>query len=430
MKRQTHAHLRCSKKPIAGRFFAAILLTAMAGPAAWAEDSEAPVGLTEAQAVSRALERTAVTAVIEGEVAIERGQARDARAYANPTLAYSREQTFGSLGTGEDYLTLGQTIDLANSRGLRGDAADLRAEAAGHLGDVSRLAIATEARLRFCQAQYYHARVIVFERWQRHISDALANIIRREQRGIAAVYDRRRLERELMVATAQFETARAASERADARLAALIGVPPGAPRLPISGPLLPVDDPPALPILTVTSLGRPDLAALDLQLKATSLEQEEAARWWLPELTVDGGWKGIGFVGGARSDGFVVGASLAIPLWDQSTGMAEIARGRARALAGRRDLLAAELAGELAGARAEAVRLRQAATEFQRGASAASDDLIRIATMAYDGGEMELLALLDAYRGHIDDQNAILDLEHAARRARIEVDRLAGIGIQ
>lgn len=37
---------------------------------------------------------------------------------------------------------------------------------------------------------------------------------------------------------------------------------------------------------------------------------------------------------------------------------------------------------------------------------------------------MTLLELLDAYRGAEEDELAALDLEHAARRARVELDRV------
>jgi cobalt-zinc-cadmium efflux system outer membrane protein len=149
----------------------------------------------------------------------------------------------------------------------------------------------------------------------------------------------------------------------------------------------------------------------------------------VPDLRLEGGWKGVDLGRQGRTDGFLLGASLSIPLWDQSSGLARIAEGEARAARGRRALLESELDGELGGARSEAVRLRRAAAEFREQTTAASSDLVRIASAGYEGGELGLLGLLDAYRGAADDFLNALDMEHAARRARIELDRLTGAGL-
>ena len=74
------------------------------------------------------------------------------RAYPNPQITYVREQTFGAFGTGEDYLTVAQTIDLGNRRGLHGEAGEARARAAEQDGEAWQLAIAAEA---FDEAGYY-----------------------------------------------------------------------------------------------------------------------------------------------------------------------------------------------------------------------------------------------------------------------------------
>ena len=50
-------------------------------------------------------------------------------------------------------------------------------------------------------------------------------------------------------------------------------------------------------------------------------------------------------------------------------------------------------------------------------------------TRGHAGGEFTLLELLDAYRGATDDALRALELAHAARTARIELDRLSGSGL-
>jgi outer membrane protein, heavy metal efflux system len=256
------------------------------------------------------------------------------------------------------------------------------------------------------------------------IDEALAIVTRREQRGDAATYDRRRLERERGVAASRTELELATLDRARALLAALLE--PGAPSPAAVGVLLPASDPLELPALRGMVAGRPELQALSLRADAAAQERKAAGRWWLPDLRLEAGWKGVQLSQQGRTDGFMLGASLPVPLWDRSSGLARIAEAEARAAQARRALLEFELTGELAGARAEAVRLRRAASEFAERAIAISADLVRVASAGYEGGELGLLELLDAYHGAADDALAALELAQAARKARIELDHMTG----
>jgi cobalt-zinc-cadmium efflux system outer membrane protein len=415
-----------SKKPTTYRFLVAIL-SLVAVSNASAQESDPQHALTERVVVVRALERAPLRDAIEGDVAVEAGRARAVRAYPNPQITYVREQTFGAFGTGEDYLTVAQTIDLGNRRGLHGEAGEARARAAEQDGEAWQLAIAAEARLRFFDVVYYQARVVVLESWVGHIDQALSIVSRREERGDAAPYDRRRLEREQAVARGALETERAALERASAQLLAMLGT--ATRDLRVAGDLLPEADPHPLSELNSAAAARPDLLAMELRIDAAALDLRAASRWWAPDLRLEAGWKGVDLGPQGRTDGFLLGASLSIPLWDRSSGASRIAEAQAQSARGRRALLESELHGELEGARAEAVSLRRAAEEFREQTTAASSDLVRIASAGYEGGELGLLELLDAYRGTADDLLAALDMELAARRASIDIDRLTGVGL-
>jgi cobalt-zinc-cadmium efflux system outer membrane protein len=194
------------------------------------------------------------------------------------------------------------------------------------------------------------------------------------------------------------------------------------------GDLLPGDDPTDLDALRATAQTQPELLALTSRLEAATLEAEAARRWWLPDLRLEGGWKGVDQGVSGRTDGFILGATLAFPLHGTAPGLAHAADGEARALRGRRALRESALDGELGAARSEAVALRQAALTFRKEATAASADLVRIASAGYAGGELTLLELLDAFSGAAEDALTSLDLAHAARRARIALGRSTGAG--
>lgn len=416
------------KKPSNDRFFMAAVLTLLFLGRAAAQEPARGLPLTEAEVVSRALRRTALSDALTGAIAIEEGRGRAASAYPNPQLLYIREQTFGPFGTGEDYLSIAQTIDLGNRRGLLREAGRARARAAQSEAEAARLLVAAEARLRFYDVLYRQERVVALREWVARIERALDIVTRREQRGDAATYDRRRFERERAVADGRVETERAALERAQARLAALVGA--DEPLTIVAGTLLPDVDPAVLPALRAAISARADLRALDLRIGAATRDRCAALRAWVPDLRLEGGWKGVDLGPQGRTDGFLLGASLYVPLWDHSSGLLRLAEGEAQAARGRRALLASELDGEVGGARAEVVRLRRAAIEFRERTHAASTELVRIASAGYGGGELGLLELLDAYRGAADDALLALDMAHGARRAHIDLARMTGADFQ
>ncbi len=415
------------KKPSGHRYSIAALLVMLVVSSAQAKPPEHAPPLTEKEAIARALQRPPLQDVLTGKVAAEEGREQAGSAVPNPQISYMREQTFGPLGSGEDYLSLAQTLDFSGRRALRREAGKARVQASQKEGDAVKLDIVADARERFYEVLYRQERLKALEAWALHVGQALEVVTRREKRGDAAAFDRRRIEREQAVASARLETERAALERVRAKLEAVLGGPPAV--TAVTGNLLPENDPMPLSKLRAAGNSRPDMIALHLRAEAASLDQKAFSRWWMPDIRLEAGWKGVQLSNQGRTDGFLAGVSLSIPLWDQSSGLARMAEGESQALRGQHALLVSEADGELAGAHAETLRLRRAALDFRRRSAGISADLIRIALAGYEGGEMTLLELLDAYRGAADDALTALDLDHAARLTRIELDQRMGAGL-
>jgi cobalt-zinc-cadmium efflux system outer membrane protein len=86
--------------------------------------------------------------------------------------------------------------------------------------------------------------------------------------------------------------------------------------------------------------------------------------------------------------------------------------------------------GDVTGLWREVVGLRSAALEARQGAGEEASRMIRIAETAYEGGELGVLELLDAYRSAYLFQIQALELSVAARLTSIELDQLTGGAVE
>jgi cobalt-zinc-cadmium efflux system outer membrane protein len=117
---------------------------------------------------------------------------------------------------------------------------------------------------------------------------------------------------------------------------------------------------------------------------------------------------------------------LPLPLFDRHQDEALRARAEERLAWGRSAEALAMAEGEVRGLWAESRRLTTAARHYREQTARTSAVLVRTAEAAYRGGELGILELLDAHRSVLEDELQALDLEMAARRARIELDRITG----
>ncbi len=379
--------------------------------------------LTEEEAVLRALARPEVRDLVEGEVDAARGEAIRAGLWPNPVLSYAREQTRGGPAAAQDDLALlTQAFDLSGKRGLRGDAAGRRLEATRARGASTRLALEAETRLRFHELLAAERRVSAATEALRR-ADALATTVgQRQAAGDVSGYDRGRLDRERASIAARASVESAGLARAQARLAGLLG---GRELPSVAGELLPEGAPAPLEALASRLPVRPDLRALAEEAEAGALDARAGGRAWIPELTLQGGYKGS-VIQDERLNGFAVGISFPFPLFDRGQDEALRGGGRERAARARLALETDAATAEVRGLHSQATGLVEAARRFRGEAVQTSRRLITTAEAAYRGGELGILELVDAHRGALDAELQALDLDLAARRARIDLDLATG----
>ena len=379
--------------------------------------------VTEEEAVQRALARPEIRDIVEGEIDAARGDAIRAGMWSNPTASYSREQVYGGpAASAENYVELSQAVDISGRRSLRGQAGDRRVEAARERGVSTRLGVETEVRSSFYEVVAGEARLAALRDSLRRVERLAEATAQREKAGDASGYDRMRLERERESVAARAAAQDGQLERARARLEGLLGVT--AP-VRVAGTLLPADAPPPTETLVARIGARPDLKALGEEAGAGDLEARAAGRWWIPDLTLTAGYKGVG-VAGEQLNGYVAGIAIPLPVFDRNQDEAARAEGRSRQARGRLTLETDLATADVRGLRIQAARLADAARRFRSDASATSARLLVTAEAAYRGGELGVLELVDAQRSALDADLQAIDLESAARRARIDLVLASG----
>lgn len=351
-------------------------------------------------------------------------RARQAGAFSNPTLSYSREQASrtGSSNS-QDIVTLEQPLDISGWRTARRDAASLRHRAAearveevaarvDH--DVARTYTAALAADR--RATLAATAASAFERAVRVSAARLAD-------GDVSGYQHRRLSLEAARYSALRLAAVVSHDSAAVMLRALLGAADSVGiQWALVDTMLPAPITVAADSLLVVALGRPDIRAVMLEVDAAIADARVARAERIPVPVLLGGYKRENVGGGAPLTGFVAGLSFTLPAWDRRTGAiaaatAESAR-RDADVASLRRQAALEVTTALAAHQSLAAQLELLRPQLGDNATAA----LRAAESAFGEGEIALLEWLDAVRAYHDASTLYVTLwaEYVARRAALE----------
>ncbi len=378
--------------------------------------------LTEAEAVRLGRDRASLRDVLVGSTAAAEAEVAEAGLWPNPTLDYERDRVNTDAGHSvEEKWILSQAFDFSGRRSLRADAAGRRLEAARAGARGREVEVVAEVRRTFYDNLSLQRRIRAFQAWLDRLSQAEAVVSRLARAGESSGYDRRRLSRERVTAEARFAAAQADLERAQEKLAAMIGRPPG---LALEGELLP---PPPLPLPDVLAGLEQQPHVQSLAARAAALEKERLAadRGWVPEVTLGAGPKRVSEPFGS-DDGIVIAVSIPLPVFDHGQEASRRLAAEALAARGELGLARARSQGEARGLWQQSQRLREAAVRFRAQSVGASRELARVADAAYRAGEGGVLDLLDAYRTLTEAESEALGMELMARLSRIELDQMMG----
>ncbi len=379
--------------------------------------------LTETEVVSRALAESARVRAIRARSAEVGAEQLLRRVPPNPVVSFQQEHTGG---TTDRFLLVEHELTTSGRVRLFREAGEAAVAAADLRAIRSEFEIRQDARGAFAELLAAQARLAEVSKTVATLTELSGRLSEREAAGDGSRFDRLRALREVAELRAEHGLAEAAVAAARARLAGLLGMP-GTPPLVAAGAVVPA---PALPtleaVLTTARARRSDLVAFDSELRRFELERQAALRLGRPEPIVRGGWKqtSVGNVAGSR--GYALTAGLKLPLFSRGQAETSVANARLATAHAERDALAIDIEQQVRGAHARASQLQTLIGSYTRDALEASRELIRIATVAYDEGELGILELLDAHRALVTAELRAIDLLTAARLASIELERAIG----
>jgi outer membrane protein, heavy metal efflux system len=368
----------------------AALLMTTAPPAA---GQEALRRVTLDEALELFARNNADLRVARAEAAESAALARQAAAYPNPEASVTHEPLSGDgRSYSESYFNLSQRLQWPGTRSARQNAADRIAAATAARLSADSIRLAFQVKEAWIDTALAERSVALMERVTTVFRTAERSAEERLREGDISTYDRRRITVERLRYENALADARLFASTARRTLALL--VLPEADHLEV-GPADTLGAAPAQPDLERLmgdAVGRrSEIAAAAAALEAARADARATRSGRVPEVTATGGYK-------RQSDGLAgafLGLSIPLPLWNRSGGAVEAADARVTAAEARlaqaerqvrNDVARALLAYEAAVARIAMFADPQAETA----------DLLIIAQIAYDAGEMELVQLLDA----------------------------------
>jgi len=374
---------------------------------------------TETVVVKKFLDQSPQAREARARVAIAEAETRGRSLYANPSVNYSRE------GAGRtEFFQAEQILPVTGRLKLLRQAGGALVRATEADGAFSLWQARNALRQAFYRVLAAQQSETIYAAGLKDIENAIRVLAVRELEGEGSKFDRLRTERERAELLAELALLRASTALERAQLLAFL--PAGTDIAAVSGqietPLLVLN---ASELTQRAMAVREDYRAEQRRLEQYGLEKRAAERLRYPEPVLNAGLKRAD-IGTHVASGPVVGIAVPLPLFNK--GQAEIARYSAEQerSSARLALLSQQIRAAVEGT-LQALNVRQSARDdYRRELAETGPELIRIATVSFEEGEIGILQLLDAYRVQRQAQLRMLAIQAAVKDARIELERAVG----
>jgi cobalt-zinc-cadmium efflux system outer membrane protein len=375
---------------------------------------------TEERVIEKFLEQSPFAREARSRAAVAQAESRGRTLYANPSFNYTRE------GAGlTEFFQAEQAIPISGRLKLLRQAGDSAVRATEAEGAFDLWQARTALRLAFYRTLAAQERGALYAGGVKEIESVLQVLRDREREGEGSRFDRLRTERERAELLAELSLMRAEAELDRARLMAFL--PPETALTSLSGRLDTAASPAGGEALAQRAMqAREDYRAEQRRFERFQIEARAAERLKIPEPVLNAGFKRADIGQSRIANGGVVGVTVPLPLFNK--GQAEVARYTAEQerAAARMQILARSIRAEVEG-RARAFATRAEARErYRRELAGSGVELVKIAMVAYQEGEIGILQLLDAYRTQRRAELRMLEIQAAVKEAQIELERVVG----
>lgn len=375
---------------------------------------------TESTIVQKFLQQSPHVREARARTAITQAEMRGRTFYSNPSFNYSRE------GAGmTEFFQAEQTLPVSGRLKFLRQAGESSVRAVEADGQFDLWQARSSLRTAFYQALSAQERESIYAEGVKEIENVIRVLQDREREGEGSTFDRLRTERERAELLAELALIHAEAELERSRLLSFL--PSDLQISSVSGQLetsFSSFDETAL-VQRAMNI-RDDYRAALQRLEQFRLEERAAARLRIPEPVLSAGFKRADVGLNHVANGGVVGVTVPLPLFNK--GQAEVARYSAEQsrITARIQILAQTIRGTVEG-QARAFNVRAKARDKYRLETAESDpQLVKIATVAYQEGEIGILQLLDAYRTQRQAKLRMLEIQTAVKEAQIELERVVG----
>lgn len=336
----------------------------------------------------------------------KQGEAIQYKAYPNPEVSVNREQlNAGTVDYKETTYMLSQPIELLGQPFLRSRSASKSQKAAELQFEYDRLQLIRQVKSLYAEYWQLSEKLEIYNRALEVIRKARSSAKARQAEGTFSGLQVQRFNVELSRYRKQRDQVQLNLRQTGNRLATYL----------FSGQEMDTEFQ-LLDSLTVDPINvqkqavvqyalanRADLAALEQMVDASELQYKVEKRDRLPDLNVNFGYKNQS----DGAEGFVIGGSIKLPIFNQNRGKVTVTQAQARSRQAELTLKQQAVRNQVSTAyeRVELVLEQWASMQED----AMDQSMLEAARAAYQQGRYSLVELLDATQAYVDGQTMIYE---------------------